>query len=56
MTRLTYQTVKVSTGEVLLSDSPAEQVIDTVAERPKKADVAVRLVALVWCPQWNTKE
>jgi hypothetical protein len=38
------------------STEPSKQVIDTVAERPKKADVAVRLVALVWCPQWKTKE
>jgi hypothetical protein len=38
------------------STDPSKQVIDTVAERPKKADVAVRLVALVWCPQWKNKE
>lgn len=35
------------------STDPAKQAIDTVAERPKKADVAVRLVALVWCPYWK---
>jgi hypothetical protein len=38
------------------STDPSKQVIDTVAERPKKAGVAVRLVALVWCPQWKTRE
>jgi hypothetical protein len=38
------------------STDPSKQSIDTVAERPKKADIAVRLVALVWCPQWKTKE
>jgi hypothetical protein len=38
------------------STDPSKQAIDTVAERPKKADIAVRLVALVWCPQWKTKE
>ena len=38
------------------STDPSKQAIDTVAERPKKADVAVRLVALLWCPQWKTKE
>ena len=38
------------------STDPSKQAIDTVAERPKKADIAVRLVALVWCPHWKTKE
>jgi vacuolar-type H+-ATPase subunit D/Vma8 len=38
------------------STDPSKQAIDTVAERPKKADVAVRLVALVWCPCWKTKD
>jgi hypothetical protein len=38
------------------STDPSKQAIDTVAERPKKADIAVRLVALLWCPQWKTTE
>ena len=35
------------------STDPSKQSIDTVAERPKKADISVRLVALVWCPYWK---
>ena len=38
------------------STDPSKQAIETVAERPKKADVAVRLVALVWCPYWKTRD
>jgi Sec-independent protein translocase protein TatA len=38
------------------STDPSKQAIETVAERPKKADVAVRLVALVWQPCWKTKD
>ena len=38
------------------STDPSKQAIEPIAERPKKADIAVRLVALVWCPQWKIKE
>ncbi len=36
------------------STDPLQQTIDTVAQRPKKADIAIRLVALVWIPEWRT--
>lgn len=35
---------------------PMLQKIETVAMRPKKSDIAVRLVALVWLPHWKTPE
>ncbi len=35
---------------------PMLQKIETVAQRPKKTDIAVRLVALVWLPHWKTPE
>jgi hypothetical protein len=35
---------------------PLLQKIETAAQRPKKADVTVRLVALVWLPHWKTPE
>jgi hypothetical protein len=35
------------------SADPMLQKIETVALRPKKTDVNVRLVCLVWLPQWN---
>jgi hypothetical protein len=38
------------------STDPSKQAIETVAERPKKADVAVRLVALLWCPYWKPQD
>ncbi len=37
------------------STDPSKQEIETIAERPKKTDVKVRLVALVWCPYWKEK-
>ncbi len=42
----------------LLSGSadPLQQTIETVALRPKKTDVTVRLVTLVWAPYWKTPE
>jgi hypothetical protein len=38
------------------STDPLQQPIETVAQRPKKSDVAVRLVALVWIPYWKTAD
>ncbi len=35
---------------------PLKQAIETVAQRPKKTDIAVRLVALIWLPHWRTTE
>jgi hypothetical protein len=35
---------------------PLLQQIETVLQRPKKTDIAVRLVALVWLPHWKTPE
>ncbi len=35
------------------SADPMLQKIETVAQRPKKTDVNVRLVSLVWQPQWS---
>jgi hypothetical protein len=35
---------------------PQAQKIDTVSVRPKKADVSVRLVALVWLPHWHLQD
>jgi hypothetical protein len=35
---------------------PLKQSIETVAQRPKKADVSVPLVALVWTPHWKMPE
>jgi len=42
----------------LLSGSadPMQQAIETVALRPRRTDVAVRLVTLVWAPYWKTPE
>jgi hypothetical protein len=38
------------------STDPLQQSIETVAQRPKKSDVSVRLVALVWAPYWRTAD
>jgi hypothetical protein len=38
------------------SADPLKQVIETTAQRPKKSDIVVRLVALVWLPHWKTPE
>jgi hypothetical protein len=38
------------------SADPLKQAIETIAQRPKKSDIAVRLVALVWLPYWKTPE
>jgi hypothetical protein len=38
------------------STDPLQQAIETVAQRPKKPDVSVRLVALVWAPYWRTAD
>jgi hypothetical protein len=38
------------------SADPLQQAIETNALRPKKADVSVRLVALVWTPHWKTSD
>jgi hypothetical protein len=35
---------------------PLKQPIETVAQRPKKADVSVPLVALTWLPHWKTPD
>ena len=35
------------------SADPLKQAIETTAQRPKKADVAVRLLTLVWVPYWK---
>jgi hypothetical protein len=35
---------------------PTFQKIEIVAQRPKKTDIAVRLVALVWLPHWKSSE
>jgi hypothetical protein len=35
---------------------PVKQTIETVAQRPKKADVSVPLVALTWLPHWKTPD
>ncbi|MCI0483409.1 MAG: ATP-binding protein [candidate division NC10 bacterium] len=32
---------------------PTTEPLESVAVKPKKADIAVRLVALVWVPQWH---
>jgi hypothetical protein len=34
---------------------PLKQSIETIALRPKKGDVSVRLVALVWAPSWKAR-
>lgn len=36
------------------SADPLKQTIETVAERPRKSDIEVRLVSLVWIPSWKT--
>ncbi|MBN1568491.1 MAG: ATP-binding protein [Acidobacteria bacterium] len=38
------------------STDPLQQLIETVAQHPKKSDVSVRLVALVWTPYWKTAD
>jgi hypothetical protein len=38
------------------SADPLRQAVETVAQRPKKTDIAVRLVALVWLPHWKTPD
>jgi hypothetical protein len=38
------------------STDPLLQKIETVAQRPKKSDVTVRLVALTWVPCWKTAD
>ena len=38
------------------STDPVQQKIESVAKRPRKSDVAVRLVALVWLPHWKTPD
>jgi len=38
------------------STDPLQQSVETVAQRPKKSDVSVRLVALVWAPYWRTAD
>ncbi len=38
------------------SADPLQQSIERVDLRPRKADVSVRLVALVWAPYWKTSE
>jgi hypothetical protein len=38
------------------SIDPMGQVVETIAQRPKKTDISVRLVALVWAPYWKTPE
>jgi hypothetical protein len=38
------------------STDPLKQAIASAAERPRKADVSVRLVALVWLPHWRTPD
>lgn len=35
---------------------PQAQKIEIVSQRPKKADVAVRLIALVWLPHWQSQD
>jgi hypothetical protein len=35
---------------------PLRQTIEMVAQRPKKADVSVPLVALTWLPHWKTPD
>ncbi len=35
---------------------PLKQTIETAARRPKKSDVAVRLIALVWLPHWKAPD
>jgi hypothetical protein len=35
---------------------PLKQTIETVAQRPKKTDVSVPLVALTWLPYWKTPD
>ena len=38
------------------SADPLQQAIESTAVRPKKSDVSVRLVALVWTPHWKTND
>jgi hypothetical protein len=38
------------------SADPSAQKIDVSTQTPKKSDVAVRLIALVWLPHWKTGE
>lgn len=38
------------------SADPLKQTIETAVERPRKSDVSVRLIALVWLPHWKTSE
>jgi hypothetical protein len=35
---------------------PQLQKVEAVAQRPKKTDIAVRFVGLVWLPHWQTPE
>jgi hypothetical protein len=38
------------------STDPLQQTIEKTSQRPKKSDIAVRLVALGWLPHWKTSE
>jgi hypothetical protein len=38
------------------SADPLKQTIETIAQRPKKTDITVRWIALVWLPHWKTPE
>jgi hypothetical protein len=38
------------------SSDPLKQKIETVAQRPRKSDIAVRFVALLWLPHWKTPD
>jgi hypothetical protein len=35
---------------------PQLQKVEVVAQRPKKTDIALRFVGLVWLPHWQTPE
>jgi hypothetical protein len=38
------------------SSDPLKQIIETTALRPKKGDINVRLLALLWLPYWKTSQ
>ncbi|MBP1623950.1 MAG: uncharacterized protein H6Q07_1970, partial [Acidobacteria bacterium] len=38
------------------STDPLKQPVETTAKRPRKSDIAVRLVALAWLPHWKTPD
>jgi type IV secretory pathway TrbL component len=44
---------EAETEEIREKYDPALEDLETVVVRPKKKDIAVKLVALAWAPQWQ---